>query len=86
MYEIKGVHMNDEWTRENQIKKTTLKNQLLGPYLTAVSIFSGLTIFILSTTSDNKRYVLLGITLIALLFIAISYHLQSKKIDQIFEN
>lgn len=80
--------MNDEWTRENQIKRMSLKAQILMPYMLGISIFSSLAVFILSNSSlkELTANILVTIILIALISLFIVLRRNYDEVDKIFKS
>ena len=78
--------MNDEWTRENQIKEMALNLKLRAVYLSAISIVSVLLIFILGSSaySDISKLILIPILIITLLLLFLSYTNKKNEIKNIF--
>jgi hypothetical protein len=70
--------------QDEQTREFTIRNQLTGPYMTATSIFSAAGIFAIPVTGGTRRFLLPGVTIIAVLFISCSCQQRLKKIDAIF--
>jgi UDP-N-acetylmuramyl pentapeptide phosphotransferase/UDP-N-acetylglucosamine-1-phosphate transferase len=79
--------MNDEWTKENQIKKQTLKAQVLMPYMMGISIFSVLVVFIISNSTANlfEKNILLSCLITGLAIMLYLLKNNYKEIDRIFK-
>jgi len=80
--------MNDEWTRENQIKRTTLKAQILMPYMMGISIFSSLAVFIVSNSSlqELTKNFLVLCSVVALFSLFILLRRSYDEVDKIFQS
>ena len=80
--------MNDEWTRENRIKKLTLRIQLLTPYMMAMSIFIALAVFIFGSSiygiieKDFLILVLIG----GMIILGYNFYKHNSEIEDIFKN
>ena len=77
--------MNDEWTRENRIKKMNLQAQIYMPFFTVIAIF--ITMFIYAMGTSYEWEVKLIIALIPLCISAFTLWVldaKLKEIDDIF--
>jgi len=80
--------MSDEWTRENQIKRMTLRVQILMPHMVGMSIFSSLALFILSNSllKESTKSVPVTISVIALICLFFSLLRGYTEVDKIFQS
>ena len=80
--------MCDAYTRENQIRKKTLMNQVISTYFIAVSIILAILIFVLAGTTQYTWELDGGIAilLLFLVFLSWTYYHQVQEIEYIFRN
>ncbi len=79
--------MNNKMTQENQIKRITLLNQLIAPYLATASIIIAIGVFIMSNTDHLswQRLVLLIPVIGIVIYIYLTYKKQKREIENIFK-
>jgi len=80
--------MASELSREDLIKWKTLKIQIVGPYMTVMSILFAICVFTLGSSFFDPIYKLgmIVILIIAMIAIGWTYKQNQTAIDEIFKN
>jgi len=80
--------MNDEYTRENRIRKYNLKLKVEAVALTSYSIIVALFVFMVGSSSyaDLTKVALSILLLVAMLLLSKRFKKMDSEIDDIFKN
>ena len=79
--------MDDNWTRENRIKKMSLKTQIYLPYFTVLAIFTSVFTYILTMPQTGmEKMIMLVIPFLGIIFTGFALLGVLSELNEIFEN
>jgi hypothetical protein len=79
--------MDDNWTRENRIKKMSLKTQIYLPYFTVLAIFTSVFTYILTMPQTGlEKMIMLVIPFLGTIFTGFALLGELSELNEIFEN